>query len=131
MASTSDHPFNPHDVVGTWELDSVRTSIEFHTKALWMLPAKGTFRAPDGRGAVSAHVGVRGPRVIDASAVEDNSKWRDAHPRTAAFFEVDTHPTITYEATNGRIAGSGTLAPEVTLTVHGAARPLAVAGGSS
>jgi polyisoprenoid-binding protein YceI len=131
MTSPSESSFDLSDSVGTWELDRDRTSIAFHTKALWVFPAKGTFRALEGEGTVAADGSISGRLVIDAPSVDTKNKKRDAHLRTADFFEVDTFPTITYEVTNGRLSGPGTVDLDGILTVHGEAKPLAVSANLS
>ena len=114
------------DFVGKWVLDPDRTSIVFHTKAMWVFPAKGTAKAIEGEGAVGADGSFSGALVIDASSIDTKNKKRDTHLRTADFFEVEKFPTITFEVTTGRLAGPGKLELVGTLTVHGQARPLAV-----
>jgi polyisoprenoid-binding protein YceI len=131
MTSPSKNSIDLSDFAGNWELDRDRTSIEFHTKALWVIPAKGTFRALEGVGTVAADGGISGMFVIDAASVNTKNKKRDVHLRTADFFEVETFPTITFEATSGRLAGPGTMDLDGTLTVHGETRPLAVSANLS
>jgi polyisoprenoid-binding protein YceI len=114
------------DFVGKWVLDPDRTSIVFHTKAMWVFPAKGTAKAIEGVGAVGTDGGLRGTLVIDAASIDTKNKKRDAHLRTADFFEVEKFPTITFEATSGRLAGSDKLELAGTLTVHGQTRPLGI-----
>jgi polyisoprenoid-binding protein YceI len=114
------------DFAGTWVLDPDRTSIEFHTKALWVIPTKGTFRSLEGAGTVTADGGIEGRLVIDAASVDTRNKKRNAHVRTADFLEVDTFPTIAYEVTSGRLTGPGTVDLDGTLTAHGVTSPLAV-----
>lgn len=126
MTSPDQNPIDLSGFVGNWELDRQRTSIEFHTKALWVFPAKGTFRALEGSGTVSADGGITGTFAVDAASVDTKNKKRDAHLRTADFFEVEVFPAITYEATSGRLVKPGTVDLDGTLTVHGQARPLAV-----
>ena len=126
MTSPSQNSIDLSSFAGNWELDRDRTSIEFHTKALWVLPAKGTFRALEGKGAVAGDGGVSGTLVIDAASVDTNNKRRDTHLRTADFFDVETFPTMTYEVTSGRLSGTGTVDLDGTFTVHGESRPLAV-----
>jgi polyisoprenoid-binding protein YceI len=107
-------------------LDPDRTLIVFHTKAMWVVPAKGTAKAIEGSGTVGADGSLSGTLVIDAASIDTKNKKRDAHLRTADFFEVERFPTITFEATSGRLAGSGKLELAGTFTVHGETRPLAV-----
>ncbi len=131
MTSPSQDSFDLSSFAGNWELDRDRTSIQFHTKALWVFPAKGTFRALEGAGTVAPDGGISGTLVIDAASIDTKNKKRDAHLRTADFFEVETFPTVTYEATSGRLAGPGTLDLDGNLTVHGETRPLAVSANLS
>ena len=126
MTSPDQNSFDLSDFVGNWELDRDRTSIVFHTKALWVFPAKGTFRALEGTGTVAADGGVSGTIIIDAASIDTKNKKRDVHLRTADFFEVGTFPAITYEATSGHLVRPGTIDLDGTLTVHGETRPLSV-----
>jgi polyisoprenoid-binding protein YceI len=111
MSSPDQNSLNMSDFVGNWELDRERTSIEFRTKALWVFPAKGTFRVLEGTGTVTADGGISGTLIIDAASIDTKNKKRDAHLRTADFFEVEAFPTITYEATSGRLEQSTWTAP--------------------
>ena len=111
---------------GRWQLDPDRTSIEFHTKAFWVLPVKGTFRALGGAGTASADGGLSGTLVVDANSVDTGITRRDTHLRAADFLGVEEFPTITYEVTGGRPTGSGAVDLDGTLTVRGTSRPLAV-----
>lgn len=119
------------DFVGKWVLDPDRTSIVLHTKAMWVLPAKGTAKAIEGEGTVGADGALSGALVIDAASIDTKNKKRDAHLRTADFFEVEKFPTITFEVTSGRLAGPGKLELAGTFTVHGQTRPLNVAADLS
>ncbi len=114
------------DFVGTWVLDPDRTSIVFHTKAFWVVPVKGTAKAIEGAGTVGADGSISGTLVVDAASIDTKLKRRDAHLRTADFFEVERFPAITFEGTSGRLAGSGQLELAGTLTVRDQTRPLAV-----
>jgi polyisoprenoid-binding protein YceI len=109
---------------GSWTLDPARTSVEFHTKAMWVFPAKGTARALEGGGTVRADGGLEGTLVIDAASIDTGNKKRDEHLRTADFFEVEKYPTITFTVTGTSIGSAGTVELTGNLTVHGQTRPV-------
>jgi polyisoprenoid-binding protein YceI len=109
---------------GTWTLDPSQTSIEFHTKAMWVLNVKGTFKAIEGKGTVGADGRISGSIVFDAASVDTKQKKRDDHLRTADFFEVDAFPTITFAVTDAHPKGTDQAELIGDLTVHGTTRPL-------
>jgi polyisoprenoid-binding protein YceI len=126
VESADESSLDVRDFAGKWVLDPDRTSIAFHTKAMWVLPVKGRARAIEGVGTVDPDGGLSGTLVVDAASLDTKNKKRDAHLRTADFFEVEKFPAITFEVTNGRLTGSGKLDLTGTLTVHGQTRPLSV-----
>ena len=109
---------------GTWALDPERTTVEFHTKAMWVLPVKGRAKALSGEAQINPDGEVNGRLVIDASSFDTKNRKRDDHLRTADFFEVDKFPTIEFKATHARPAGTGLVEVAGDLTVHGVTKPL-------
>jgi polyisoprenoid-binding protein YceI len=116
------------DYAGTWELDVARTSIEFHTKAMWILNVKGTAKALSGTGTVGADGSLQGKLVIDATSIDTKNKKRDAHLQSADFFETEKYPTIDFQATSGRLLDSGEGEVSGLLSIHGQTRPVEVVG---
>jgi polyisoprenoid-binding protein YceI len=116
------------DYAGTWNLDVAQTSIEFHTKAMWIFNVKGTVKALRGTATVDADGSVHGSLVIDPTSITTGNKKRDAHLQTADFFETATHPTIDFEVTGGRLLDSGQGEVSGQLTIHGQSRPVTVVG---
>ena len=115
-------------LTGTWTLDPARTSIEFHTKAVWLLPVVGTAKAIEGSGAVAPDGTLSGTLVVDAASIDTKNKKRDAHLRTEDFFEVVKYPTITFTAASGRLTAPGRVELVGDLTVHGRSTPLTLTG---
>ncbi|HEY3843242.1 MAG TPA: YceI family protein [Acidimicrobiales bacterium] len=113
-------------LAGTWTLDAARTSVVFLTKAMWVLNVRGTFKALEGSGTVGADGSVSGTLVIDAASVDTKQKKRDTHLRTADFFEVDAHPTITFAVTSSYPKGAGKVELAGDLTIRGTTRPVTV-----
>ncbi len=126
MTPPSQNALDLSDFAGNWELDPDRTTIEFHTKTLWVIPTKGTFRALEGAGTVAADGRISGTLVIDAASVDTKNKKQDVQLRAADLLEVETFATIIYEATSGRLVGPGTIDLDGSLALHGETRPLPV-----
>ena len=124
MTSPSPTTADLSTFTGSWVLDPSRTSIAFHTKAMWVLPVKGTAKATEGRGAVGADGTLTGRLVVDVASISTKVKKRDAHLQTADFFDVASYPTITFEATGARPADGGKIEVDGDLTVHGQTRPI-------
>ena len=69
------------DLTGTWTLDPRRAEIQFHTKAMWVLPVSGTLRVTEGSGVVGGDGRVTGCLVVDANSIDTKNKRRDEHLR--------------------------------------------------
>jgi polyisoprenoid-binding protein YceI len=109
---------------GSWVLDPAQTTIEFHTKAIYVIPVKGTAKATEGGGTLNADGSLHGTLVIDAASIHTKNKKRDEHLRSEDFFEVIKYPTITFTATAGGVGSGGKVDITGTLEVHGQTRPV-------
>jgi polyisoprenoid-binding protein YceI len=109
---------------GTWALNSKRTSVTFRTKAMWVVPVKGTVKALGGDAEVTPDGAVTGTLVIDAASFDTKNAKRDDHLRSEHFFEVAKYPTIVFTATGGHSVGAGLVEITGTLTVHGQTQPM-------
>jgi polyisoprenoid-binding protein YceI len=111
-------------LVGTWKLNTERTSVGFRTRAAWIIRAKGTLQATHGTALVGADGRVSGEIVIDPASVDTEVGKRDDHLRSADFFDVAHYPTITFTVSEVRPAVSGDLEVIGNLDVHGRSTPL-------
>jgi polyisoprenoid-binding protein YceI len=114
---------------GTWQLDPEATTIELRTKAMWGLAkVKCTFTALRGGGTIGQNGEVSGSLVIDATSVTTGQAKRDAHLRTADFFDVEKYPTFEYAVSSARISPAGEVTLAGAFTAHGQTRALQVNG---
>ncbi len=123
MTVSNPSPADLSRLAGSWTLDPARTTVVFHTKAMWVLKVAGKVQATEGRGAVGPDGSVSGTLVLDAGSVDTGNKKRDTHLASDDFFAAGTHPTIEFRAIAVHVDGSGV---EVSgdLTVAGTTRPL-------
>lgn len=82
----------------TWKLDPAHSSIEFSVKHMMMTTVRGRFK--EFRGTLAADEehpqGCCVDVEIDAASIDTGSPDRDAHLRSAEFFDVERFPTITF-----------------------------------
>jgi polyisoprenoid-binding protein YceI len=84
--------------VPTWQLDPAHSSVEFAVKHMMMTTVRGRFK--DVRATVTGdetrpETG-RVEVVIQTASIDTGSADRDAHLRSADFFDAETYPTITF-----------------------------------
>jgi polyisoprenoid-binding protein YceI len=111
-------------LAGSWTLDASRSSISLRSKSMWGLaPVKGRFREIAGSGTVSPDGQVSGTITVAAASVDTKIAKRDAHLRSADFFDADAHPHITVRV-EGLAPASQGVTVTGTLTVRDRTRPL-------
>ncbi len=62
--------------------------------------------------------------VIDATTIDTREAKRDEHLRSADFFDVAKHPTITFKSTKVEKAGKDGLKVTGDLTIRGTTKPV-------
>jgi polyisoprenoid-binding protein YceI len=114
-------------LAGSWTLDSSRTEIGLKSKSMWgMISIKGVFREVSGNGTVSAAGDVAGVITVAAGSIDTKVKKRDEHLRSADFFDVDSHPHITFAAKQVQPSGQGVTVTG-DLTILDSTRPVSFA----
>lgn len=112
---------------GTWQVDPVHSSVEFHVKHLGIATVKGQFKAFEGTLEVGAE-GARAFGTVDVASVDTREPQRDEHLRSADFFEVERFPTIEFESTAIRPLDEDEFEIDANLTIHGVTRPVTLKG---
>jgi polyisoprenoid-binding protein YceI len=118
----------PDYLAGTWKADPVHSEIGFSVRHLMLSKTRGRFTSFDvtivtGEDPLASTVTA----TIDLASIETGNEHRDNHLRSADYFDVEKHPTMSYQSTGVRQAGDGWLV-DGELTLHGVTRqvPLAV-----
>jgi polyisoprenoid-binding protein YceI len=106
---------------GTWKVDPVHSSIEFHVKHLGIATVKGQFNQFEGTLEVSAD-GTRAFGTVDATSVDTREPQRDEHLRSADFFEVERFPQIAFQSSEIRPLDADEFEIDADLTIHGVTR---------
>ena len=113
----------------TYAIDATHSSVEFTVRHMMITKVRGSF------GTVAGSIGLApGSDVpaaieatIDASSIHTREAQRDAHLRSADFFDVERFPQLTYKST--RIEGDGgSFRVYGELTLHGVTREVVLEG---
>jgi polyisoprenoid-binding protein YceI len=111
----------------SWQLDPAHSAVEFRVRHLMVGTVRGRFREFDGAilaGEVPMVVGA-----IAVASIDTLHAGRDAHLRSADFFDAERHPQITFTARGLDLdAGSGHLSLAGAITIRGVTRPLVLGG---
>jgi polyisoprenoid-binding protein YceI len=109
----------------TYAIDPSHSEVGFAVRHLMIAKVRGYFTGFHG----TVELGSNGEiptsidGTIDATSVHTREEKRDAHLRSADFFDVENHPAITFKSTS--ISGSGTeFTIEGNLTIHGQTNPV-------
>jgi len=114
-----------------WTLDTTHTQVGFSVKHMAISTVRGRFAKFDGAGETDASGRIVNARVtIDAASIDTNQEQRDAHLRSADFFDTEKFPTITFESTGITQEGS-----DITITgnftMRGVTKTLTLRGETS
>jgi len=111
----------------TWEIDPVHSTVGFKVRHFFAKQAgefndfSGTIEfdpAKPEQTAVNA--------TIQAASIDTDNENRDNHLRSADFFDVENHPTITFQSTSVEKKGEGEYAMTGDLTIHGVTKSVTV-----
>ena len=114
----------------TWNLDTAHSSVEFAIKHMVISSTKGRFTKyevdanVDEANLANSSATVR----IDASSVETRDEKRDAHLRSADFFDAENHPYITFKTKRLEPKGGDDYKLVGDLTIRGVTKEVALDG---
>jgi polyisoprenoid-binding protein YceI len=84
--------------VGVWQSEPSRSRLEFAVKTMWGLATvKGRLDRFHGQLDVEPD-GARAELTIEAASLDTGHVKRDTHLRSADFFDVSNHPTLSFKA---------------------------------
>ncbi|CAG7596516.1 YceI family protein [Rhodococcus opacus] len=116
----------PNLTAGTWAIDTVHSTVGFAVRHLMVSKVRGTFNdftgaitvAEDGTAAVTAEIQV--------ASIDTKNTDRDAHIKSADFFDAEQYPTATFTSTAVRAKGDDYVV-DGEFTLHGVTRPVELA----
>jgi polyisoprenoid-binding protein YceI len=114
----------PQTSTTTWNIDPAHTSAEFKVKHMMIANVKGHFSKVSGALTLdeSNLANSRVEAIIEAGSIETREPQRNAHLKSADFFDVEKFPTLDFKSNKISIVRDGELSVEGDLTIHGVTR---------
>lgn len=112
-----------------WNFDLSHSSVNFHVRHLMVSKVHGRFSLWGGTLEID-NDDITKSRVdvsIDATSVDTKEEKRDAHLRSADFFDVEKFPELTFKSTAVEKIGNEELVITGDLTIHGVTRSVKLA----
>jgi polyisoprenoid-binding protein YceI len=114
----------PGYVAGTWAIDPVHSEVSFVVRHMMVSKVRGRFDKFEGTITTAPNpLDSTVSATIDLSSVNTGEPNRDNHIRSADFFEVESHPHMTFRSTGVRADG-GDFLVDGDLTIRGTTKPV-------
>lgn len=114
----------PQTSTTTWNIDPAHALAEFKVKHMMIAHVKGQFTKLVGTLVLDesdlAHSRVEAS--IEAASISTHEPQRDAHLKSADFFDVEKFPTLSFKSSSVKRTGEGELAVEGDLTIRDVTR---------
>ena len=110
----------------TWKIDPAHSSAGFSVSHMVIAEVDGNFGKTEGTVVINEKNLSKSSveATIDASTIDTREPKRDAHLKSADFFDVEKFPTITFKSTKVQKAGKDKFKVTGDLTLHGVTKPV-------
>src|SRR4028119_1006840 len=117
----------PGYVAGTWDIDAAHSTVGFSARHMMVSKVRGYFTQFSGE-IVTAEDPARSSvaATVDMDSIDTRQAQRDAHIRSADFFDVGNHTVMTFRST-GVVARGEDWSVEGDLTIKGITKPVTLA----
>lgn len=109
---------------GTWRVDTSHSEVGFTVRHL-MSKVRGKF--DDFEATIQTQDDINNSRVsvsVDLSSINTGAQGRDDHLRSSDFFEVESHPTMTFTSTGVVVTGDDQYVLTGELAIKGVAKSI-------
>ncbi len=112
--------------MGTWQLDTYHTQVEFSAKHLGMMTVRGYFAEVSATGDINPEAPETSSvqATISTASIRTHNDARDNDLRSSNFLEVDKYPVMTFSSTRIEPAGEDQYKLTGDLTIKGNTHPI-------
>ena len=110
----------------TWKVDTAHSSVEFAVRHMMISTVRGRFEKFD----ITVDLDENRPELasisatIDTASINTREEKRDAHLRSADFFDAEKYPQITFKSTKVEPKGDENFLITGDLTIRGETHPV-------
>jgi polyisoprenoid-binding protein YceI len=108
---------------GTWTVDPAHSTVGFAVKHMGIATVRGKFEQFEGGLEVTEN-GVVARGTVQVASVNTNEEQRDAHLRSADFFNAEANPEISFASTAIETVDDETFEITGDLTINGVTNPI-------
>lgn len=111
-------------LASSWTIDPAHTSVGFKIRHMMITNVRGEFSDVKGTAEFNAADITKSSIeiTIQAASIDTGVARRDAHLRSADFFDVEKFPTLTFRSTKVTQISKGRVQIQGDLTIHGVTR---------
>ena len=114
----------PGYVAGTWDIDPTHSTVGFSVRHMMVSKVRGYFREFSGEIVTAADpADSTVTATVDMDSIDTRQEQRDAHIRSADFFDVGNHTVMTFRST-GVVADGEDWTVQGDLTIKGITKPV-------
>ena len=109
-----------------WVLEPTHSELQFKIRHLMISNVTGSFSKFEGA-VETEDDNLETARInftTDVNSLSTNNEQRDGHLKSADFFDVASHPTITFESTSFQKESGENYKLNGNLTMHGVTKPV-------
>lgn len=116
--------------VRTFAVDPSHSRVGFVVRHMGFSKVRGSFERFEGavRLAPGDLATLAATAKIEAGSISTNDPKRDAHLRSADFFDVERYPEVAFKATAAHASSENEFVMEGELTMHGVTKPIELRG---
>ncbi|WP_063021723.1 YceI family protein [Nocardia niwae] len=110
---------------GTWAIDPAHSTLGFSVRHLMVSKVHGRFTDFSGKLVIGEDGSASAEAEIRVDSVTTDNEQRDAHLRTADFFQAEQFPVATFKSTGFRVNGDDFLV-DGEFTIRGVTKPVSL-----
>ncbi len=113
---------------GDYTLDTAHSRLGFLARHAMVTKVRGLFKDFEGQIHIDGQDPTRSSAevTIQVASIDSQQADRDAHLRSADFFDVEKYPTITFKSTKAEVVDENTYRLAGDLTIRDATHPVTI-----